>query len=146
MNTDDLETRLSRLPLRPPPSQWRGEILAACGAPASSTARVESRGGAQRRRFGERRSVAWWFAWLMPGRAGWATLGAAWGIIMLLQFADAPEAKSAPPPTVAISPEAWEERRRLMAELLPPDQPAPEPAVTRPRGDRRDGATPTMTA
>jgi hypothetical protein len=143
MNTDDFETRLSRQPLRPPPPQWRAEILAACGAPGIARPECERHamqpGNA-------RRSVPWWLAWLVPGRAGWATLGAAWGVIVLLHFASAPERGRPSSPSVAISPEAWEERRRLMAELLPPDKPAPAPAVTRPRGERRDDATTVMTA
>ena len=84
-----------------------------------------------------RTGTQWWLAWLVPGRAGWATLGAAWVLIALLRFAGPSESGHAPA-VVAASAEAWMAQRRLMAELMdapaPPREPAPAP---RPRSERR---------
>src|SRR6185369_5460980 len=82
----------------------------------------------------------WWFAWLVPGRAGFATLGAAWLLILGVHLAGGTHAAGGRAPSVstAKSPEPWLEQRRLVAELLDlPSAAQPPSAATRPRSERR---------
>ncbi|HEY6169053.1 MAG TPA: hypothetical protein VI454_13505 [Verrucomicrobiae bacterium] len=141
MNEDDFEQRLRRLPRREVPGEWREEILSASGAPVSDPARFQAVAKSSTRRAGGRRSeTPWWLAWLVPGRAGLATLGTAWLLILGLHLAASSHAASdrAASATVAKLPEPWLEQRRLLAELLElPADLAPPPTATRPRSERR---------
>ncbi|MBI3879112.1 MAG: hypothetical protein HY301_03495 [Verrucomicrobia bacterium] len=137
MNTDDLEQKLRRQPLRELPSEWRAQILAACGAQSSRSAGTipaTPPGGAG----APRSEPPWWLAWFNPSRAGWAALGAVWLVIAALNFAGPrDDASVSAPGAVAASPHDWLERRRIMAELIGPAEPPEPPAVTRPRSERR---------
>lgn len=128
MKPDELESKLRGLPVRNLPPEWRAEILGACEVHASlpATLRAEHR----------HCEPAWWIAWLLPGRAGWAALGAAWFLILVLHLATSSDGQRAGRAPLA-SAEPWLEQRRLVAEFL--DLPAPRsdsPAARRPRSER----------
>lgn len=89
---------------------------------------------------GRRTETPWWLAWLVPGRAGFAALGAAWLLILVLHLAGSPRVASGRATSVATtqSPAPWLEQRRLVAELLDlPSATQPPSAATRPRSERR---------
>lgn len=131
MKDDNFEERLRRQPLRPIPSEWRGEILGAARAAASSSRQPAS--------------TSWWLEWLWPCPRAWAGLAAAWIVILALQYQTPPPRKAEakdhandqPSKTMAI-----EERRRELFEVLdllsPTAATAPaKPPAPRPRGQAR---------
>ena len=132
MNTNDFEQLLARQPLRPVPNEWRQDILGASGAATPSAG--ASRGV---------EVVAWWRAWLWPCPQAWAGLAAAWCVILGLHVAfekGSPSSIHRPAPTSAQVCLAFEEQRRLLAELSPPRRlvtaPAVQPFRPRPRSSR----------
>jgi hypothetical protein len=114
--TSQFEQRLSRQPLRPIPTGWRAEILAAAGR--------ESKGE-------NREQVAHWsstavtrlLALLWPNPQAWAGLAAVWILILAVDFSMRDKSpvtaeKSAPPsPEVIVE---LKQQQRLLAELLGP--------------------------
>ena len=132
MRTNDFEQLLARQPLRPVPDEWRQDILEAVGAVTPSAV---ASGGVE--------FVAWWRAWLWPCPQAWAGLAAAWCVILGLHVAlekGSPSSSHRPAPTSVQVCLAFEEHRRLLAELSPPQRLVPAPAVqpfrSRPRSHR----------
>lgn len=81
MNRDDqFEKRLSRQPVKPLPPAWRAEILAA--AEQAATSRTAQR--ADYSWFANLRSQLAGMLW--PSPSAWAALGAAWVLILVLNF------------------------------------------------------------
>lgn len=136
MSPEEFEKQLKQQPIRPVPSAWRAEILAAANA-AATPPRVSR---SILSTLNHQLSTLLW-----PCPQAWAGLAAVWvAIIAFNHFATAsPQimaAKPAPP-----SPEvrmALEEQRRMLAQLIGPGGPSdmepPKPFVPQPRGDLRE--------
>lgn len=86
-----------------------------------------------------RAETPWWLACLVPGRAGWTTLGAAWLLILGFYLGTGSHVAGGRATSIAItkSPEPWLEQRRILAELLDLPSALPPSAATRPRSERR---------
>jgi len=108
---NEFEQRLSRVPIKPLPTEWRAKILAAAGPVPPAEARISW----NERLTSQLRAALW------PQPQAWAGLAVVWVIILLLHVSQRDEApgpveKSAPP-----SPETLVELRQqqqLLAELL----------------------------
>ena len=136
--TEQIERRLSRQPLRQVPSEWRAEILAAARAaqPSSHLSLVTRHSFLST--LNHQLSTLLW-----PHPKAWAGLAAVWILIFAVNFSlpDATPrlaAKSAPP-----SPEAMVElkkQQRLFAELVganeAPDADRRKTFSPRPRSER----------
>lgn len=133
---NDLETILSRIPPRPVPSPWRAEILRAARAVAPELA-CNLVGQDAQLTDGRQNACpttttpAWWRRWISPQRLGFA---AAWLIIAILR-ASTPDGDTAPSPaTVAQFEERVSMQWTLIAELLHPPAPSPQPRSPAPHG------------
>jgi hypothetical protein len=154
MNTDDLEQRLQREPLRRVPAEWRQEILIAaeanrCAAVAvaadvnrrSQQVRELAFAATAQRGLGIRlRKVLW------PHPKAWAGLGAVWIVLLVVNFAtrDLSPVREAHY-TAPLSPQLREllnQQEQLLAELVGPiETPAPtrpKPVAPQPRSQRRE--------
>jgi len=134
MNPDDFEKQLERQSLRPPPTAWREEILAAARAnirPASHSAESDLLVG--------------WRAFLARIPLAWGAVAAVWAVIIGVNLLIsgpsvtimAGSAGSAPQDRMTL----WSLQRAemsLLADHLTDDSdPAPRIAPPRPRSDRR---------
>lgn len=124
-DTDEFEKRLSGVPLRPPPAEWRQQILAAastaCPRPVAHDPRLST--------FDLLRSLLW------PHPVAWGSLAVAWVCIGLLHWLGPGEAPGQAAPQVLAR--NWSEQRREVAMMLSVD--APEtPALPKPRSDRSE--------
>lgn len=131
---DPIETRLRRLPLRAPAPEWRAAILDAARAAASSESPHQAP-----RIHGLWRN--WLQAILWPSPRAWAILAGCWLAALTLQWSlpasDSSLPTASPPTELAQRWQAWQERKRYMAELLrelaprsdEPSQPVPAPAL-----------------
>lgn len=134
MNTDDFEKRLEHQPLRPPPLEWRGEILAAARA-AIRPARPPGESGLR---------SGWRFLLARVPQA-WGAVAALWlviiGVNSLLSGPMVAVESRAPAPGDPFA--AWSLRQMQMSllaeELADPSAPAlfTPPAAPGPRSDRR---------
>ena len=130
---EPFEGRLSHLPFRPIPRDWRAEVLAAAlsaSRPATSASFLET--------FNQQLATLFW-----PHPKAWAGLAAVWVFVLAVNFsigASSPTIaeKSAPP-----TPEVMVELRKqqlMLAELIGPremhDADRPRNLAPRPRGER----------
>jgi len=135
MSPDEFEQKLQRQPLRAAPEAWRGEILAAARA---------SRLTPHASGIGDYNLLELVFTWLRPARLAWATMAAAWVVILGLNLAVRETASSRmaaiPPP--AQMREAMKQKQLLLAELggraERPVIKRPKAIVPGPRSDRRE--------
>ncbi len=132
---DNLEERLQALPVRTVPDAWRQEILEAARESACPHQPVT-----------ESRSTPWWRVWLWPCPQAWAAVAAVWCVILALDLgvvrAERKQAsQSAPPPVPAPVWMAFDEQRRLLADLdlphSPRVRPPPSLIIPRPRSCRQ---------
>jgi hypothetical protein len=125
MKSDLFEQRLSRQPLRPIPPAWRQEILgkAAASRPHNDPDPV-----------GAVSARNWLGEWLWPHPAAWAGLAACWLAILTLDRLAAPSAAELAQARagVPIAEAMFAASRGPRASGLT-TQPAPVPAVDRPR-------------
>jgi hypothetical protein len=116
MKPDDFEQKLQRQALRPIPTGWRAEILAAAGRES----KVESR-----------EQVARWpstvitrlQALLWPNPQAWAGLTAVWILILAVDFSMRDQSPVMAEKTAPSSPEViveLKQQQRLLAELMGP--------------------------
>jgi hypothetical protein len=118
MNTE-FENHLQSRPMREIPPHWRARIVAAAQpAPAP------------------------WREWFRPWPKAWATLGAAWVIILALHFTTPDEPRQAGN-SYPMTPQSFailQEQTMLMAQLLGPtdadEKPAALPVEPKPRSER----------
>jgi len=129
MKPDDFERKLERQPVRRVPAGWRAEILRTAETAAS---RDEAELVPHQK--------AWWRELLWPCPQAWAGLAALWMVIWFLNVASREPGQGArtagtPPAREALM--ALKERRRMLAELACPPEPAepPKPFVPRPRSE-----------
>lgn len=112
---DDFERRLSHLPLRQIPTEWREKILTVC-----RESRVESREPEQRPlpTLVSRLSTLLW-----PHPAAWAGLAAIWILILAVDVSVRDKSpvmaeKIAPPSPATVA--QLQQQQRLLAELMGP--------------------------
>lgn len=125
---NEFEQRLSRVPGKPIPAEWRAEILAAAEPVRPAPAR-----GSWLARLKEQLHAALW-----PHPQAWAGLAAVWVVVLLLQMSvrDEPPGrvqKSAPPsPAMRVE---LRQQRQLLVELLgtPEARDADRPRTVSPR-------------
>ncbi|MGP8200006.1 MAG: hypothetical protein ACLQU4_10950 [Limisphaerales bacterium] len=118
MNSE-FENHLQRQPMRDVPPQWRSRIMASAQP-----------------------KPARWREWLWPCPQAWATLGAAWVVIVILHFTapDEPRLAGNSQPLTSQSFAILQQQTVIMAQLLGPsdadDQSAPLPVAPTPRSER----------
>jgi hypothetical protein len=134
---DPFEARLAGQPLRTPPPEWRGEILAAAMGSQAASDRLQA-GSAQRGFFTRISDFLW------PSPVAWGGLAAIW--LALLAFNATPAAKTpATAKASSLSAEqlqyAFRDQNQLLKELIgPPETPEPKrrpPPATKPRTEIR---------
>jgi hypothetical protein len=109
MNADDFENQLRRRPWRGTPPEWRPEILARATAESN------------RRSIARPQRTSWLRGLLWPSPRAWAGLAALWVLIFVLNGASPSAARDARRDPAPVSRElrvAFQERRRLMTELV----------------------------
>jgi hypothetical protein len=134
MEPDNLEERLQSLPIRTVPGAWRQEILGAARETAGPRQPVS-----------EVRPAPWWRIWLWPCPGAWAGVAAVWCVILALNLGVGRSERSvvdrsAPPPVPAQVRVAFDEQRRLLADLDLPTCSTlrlPPAVIPRPRSCRR---------
>jgi hypothetical protein len=126
MKTEDFESLLRQQRQRPVPPAWRAQILARARAAAPAAPRG---------------SLAVMLADLLwPTPKAWAGLAAAWGLILLVNFAQADGIRPTGTATSASPVYALQTQHRMMVELLDleaPAMPATAPSKPSPRSERR---------
>lgn len=144
MKPDDFEHRLRQTPLNPPPTAWRGEILA--NARAARAPETEPTAATQRTPRLGLADLALLWQWLRgalwPRPVAWAVLLLLWLPMGAVELALRESGDTAhPPDAVTFTPAQVQTlasaRRQMLSELLaPPPSPRPkiEPA-DRPRSD-----------
>jgi hypothetical protein len=130
MSPDDFEHRLASQPIRQMPDEWRANILTTASRAVHPHVAVETSAENQ----------PWWKAWLWPCPQAWASMAAAWIVVLLLN-AFSTESHSSPHGQALVSAPSvlngWRYRNELLAQLT--DEPAlddsnaPKPPVLRPR-------------
>jgi hypothetical protein len=135
MKPDDFERKLQRQSLRPIPTGWRAEILAAAGRES---------------KVGSREPMAHWsstivtrlLALLWPNPQAWAGLGAVWILILAVDFSLRDKSPVTMEKSASQSPEViveLKQQQRLLAELIGPrdtrDADRSKSLVPRPRSE-----------
>lgn len=122
---DAFERYLRRVPLRPPPKAWRGQVLEAAALAATTTTSESSRP-----------CLADWLQDLLwPSPYAWAGIAAAWVTILTISLLAAPDPTSSlagrtPSGSAAFGSFSFIAHRTQLAELLeievsPPAPPGP---------------------
>ncbi|MGD0016231.1 MAG: hypothetical protein ABSC38_01760 [Verrucomicrobiia bacterium] len=114
MNTENFEERLRNQPLRPIPTEWREEILAAT--------KVAVR---PRRPSFDAQPHLWWRELLWPSPQAWASLAAVWLAILAVNFSTGNGSQVAAKGPQQSSPEliaVLRQHERLMVELIGPHE------------------------
>jgi hypothetical protein len=141
MNTDDLEQRLQRQPLRPVPAKWREEILTAAQTVEPSRHLSPATRHAWLSTLNHQLSTVLW-----PHPKAWAGLAAVWVVILAVNFATRDplpvrEARNATPPSPQLR-EMLKEQEQLLAELVGPIErlaaDRPKPVAPQPHSQRRE--------
>ena len=135
MTEDDFEQRVQRQPLRQVPSEWREEILSAARQAAlpRHAPRATHHGSPARSLLSTLRRQLSAFLW--PHPAAWAGLAAVWLVILGLNHATgdtAPRLARGSSPTTPQIFMAFQEQKRVLAELLGPRE-TPNPVAERPK-------------
>jgi hypothetical protein len=148
LDPDNFEKRLQSRPLRRIPEGWREEILSAVHHASSAESRLKPAASHSLQprthwRAKLSRILSGLETTLWPGPRAWASLAAAWLVILAINFANGERehsvAKRNPLPASEVML-ALQEQERVLAELLgtgetPPPAP-PRPAAPRPRSQR----------
>jgi hypothetical protein len=125
MKTDDFENLLRQQPQPPVPPAWREQILARARAVAPAAPRA---------------SLAVMLADLLwPTPKAWAGLATAWGLILLVNLAQADGVHPSAAGTRSNPVYALQAQHKMMAELLDlesPAHPTAPPAKPSPRSER----------
>jgi hypothetical protein len=138
---DQFEDRLRRQPLRSVPPAWRGEILAA--ARAAATSHPEAPAASRSWFFALRSGLS---ALLWPHPVAWAGLAAVWLLILGLNFAtrepgESEAARQSAPPSPQMR-ELLHQQEQMFADLIGPvEKPhadRPKPAAPQPHSQRRE--------
>jgi len=139
MTPHDFEQQLKRQTLRPPPEEWRKEILQAARDAARQEVSVSAPIAP--------RAPGWreWRAWLWPNPQAWAGLAAAWMLILGLLATGQPRsfqlAGSIAPGQVSTNGSLLAQRRELVRLL--DGSPEPEaPPKTQRTGPRSEAGAP----
>lgn len=134
---DPFEARLARQPLRRPPPEWRGEILAVASR-ARPRARESAAMGALSSLYSRLSSVLW------PSPVAWGGLAAIW-LVLLTFHATSPAEIPATAKVSSTSVEqlryAFRDQSQLLKELIGPSETAEpkrrSPPSTKPRTELR---------
>jgi hypothetical protein len=110
MKNDPFENQLRGQLLRPPPANWRKDILTAAATQAGHASPASPQPAS-----------SWWRTLLWPAPHAWAGLAAMWVLIIGLQFSS--DEKPAVPQKAQASPPrqveyAMREKQRVFAELM----------------------------
>jgi len=140
-NPDPFETRLANQPLRRPPREWRGEILAAANRAQAIGARapvVKLPGG----------FLALLSEILWPSPVAWGALATVWLVLLVFNAASPgapPVADKSSSPNSAFPFYAFREQNRLVRELIgptettqPTERRRQEPPPASPRSERQN--------
>ena len=134
MNRDEsFERRLQTQPLKPVPSAWRGEILAAAQSAAASRSASQLA-----------QSVPWWRELFWPHPTAWAALAAVWLFMFGAHLAvreETPVRFAHQSPSSPQMRELLKEQIQLFAELTEPkanrDAVRPKSVAPQPHSSRR---------
>ena len=139
MNLDDFEQRLQRQPMRPPPADWRKQILSVAQAASSDFQKLPVSPAPTSWQTLHRATKAL----LWPAPRAWAGLVLIWLAILAVNHWSADEARGYALRTSGAPSElinAWKEQEQLLVELIGPSKSPvadrPKPVSPRPRSDR----------
>jgi len=120
---NDFESQLQKQALRPVPSHWKKQMLDAARREAISQELA--------------RKPAWsWHELFWPYPKVWAGFAAAWLVVLLLNVSSHGDSASASSMAAKTAPEkldGYEDRQRLLAELLDDNRRTPTPPAFVPR-------------